>query len=114
MKVNFGSNDNLRVDVRQSSPVEVIFTQSGSTQNINVKPQTGYTVAVNQSDSRLQTNSPISLRNVVNEGAQATVENIEDIENVFVVNRVDGSTVVYDSVNARYEVKLMDLDGGTF
>lgn len=79
-------------------------------------PTSSYKISVNQSGGRIQTNSPLSLRNTVRESAQAItqVENIEDIQNVSVVERVDGSTIVYDSANARYEVKLPDLDGGSF
>lgn len=73
-----------------------------------------YKVKVNQTDGRLQTNAPLSLRNVVREGAQATVENIEDIQNVTVSNREDGSVIQYNSSTQNYEVKRIEIDGGTF
>jgi hypothetical protein len=73
---------------------------------------TGYKVKVSQTDGRIQTTAPLSLRNVVRD--QTFIKNIEDIENVSVMNRVDGATLVYNSENQKYEIKLADLDGGFF
>jgi hypothetical protein len=73
---------------------------------------TGYKVQVNQTDGRIQTTAPLSLRNVVRD--QAFLKRLEDIENVLELNKVDGATLVYNSENQKYEIKLADLDGGFF
>ena len=72
-----------------------------------------YKVKVNNLGGTLTATNPISLRNVVREGSIAT-ENIENIGNVITVNKTDGSTIQYNSANQKYEIKLADLDGGTF
>jgi hypothetical protein len=71
-----------------------------------------YRVSVSQTDGRIQTTAPLSLRNVVRD--QAFLRRIEDIENVTAVNKIDGATLVYNSENQKYEIKLADLDGGFF
>lgn len=81
---------------------------------VKVSPQSSYRVSVNNIDGTLSATAPISLRNVVREGSLATVENLEDIGNVSVVNKTDGSTLQFNSENSRYEIRLADLDGGTF
>lgn len=69
-------------------------------------------VKLNQVDGRLQTTAPLSLRNAVRDSA--FLENLENIQNVTVVNRVDGSGLQYNSETQNYEIKLMTLDGGNF
>lgn len=73
---------------------------------------TNYKVQVSSMDGRIQTTAPLSLRNVVRD--QAFLKRIEDIENVLAVNKIDGATLVYNSENQKYEIKLADLDGGFF
>ena len=73
---------------------------------------TNYKVQVSSMDGRIQTTAPLSLRNVVRD--QAFLKRIEDIENVIAVNKIDGATLVYNSENQKYEIKLADLDGGFF
>lgn len=81
---------------------------------VKISPQSSYRVSVNNIDGTLSATAPISLRNVVKESSLAAVENLEDIGNVSVVNKTDGSTLQYNSVNSKYEIRLADLDGGTF
>jgi len=69
-------------------------------------------VSVNQTDGHLQTSSPLSLRNSIRDNA--FLQNIEDVENVVILNRVDGSGLQYNSETKNYEIKLMSLDGGNF
>jgi len=114
MKVNFGTNNDIRAKLNSSSSPINITTNQGATINTEFTQPTTYSVEVNNNDGRLQTQSPISLRNVLKEGAQATVDNLEDIGNVISIERVDGSTIVYNASTSRYEVKLADLDGGSF
>jgi hypothetical protein len=65
-------------------------------------------VKVNQLNGHLQTSAPLSLRNAVRDFS------VEDIENVVIINRVDGSGLQYNSETQNYEIKLMSLDGGNF
>lgn len=72
---------------------------------INVKVQQ------NPSGGFVQTSSPITLRN--------TIQNTARLDGLFDVNpdtaeTPDGSTLVYDSATDKYTVKLLDLDGGNF
>lgn len=114
MKVTFNQNNNLTTTVKTSAtPINVVTNQSGDI-NANVVQPTTYTVEVDNVGGRLQTNAPISLRNVVSEGAQATVDRLEDIGDVVAIEKVDGASVVYNSAASRYEVKNQDLDGGSF
>lgn len=69
-------------------------------------------VKVNQTNGHLQTSAPLSLRNAIRDNA--FLQNIEDIENVTIINRVDGSGLQYNSETQNYEIKLMSLDGGQF
>lgn len=69
-------------------------------------------VKLNQTDGRLQTHAPLSLRNAIRDNA--FLQRIEDIENVVIINRVDGSGIQYNSETQNYEIKLMSLDGGQF
>lgn len=84
-----------------------------SNYSVSVGRPTNYTVSVNNIGGTLTTQKPISLRNVVREGS-TTINNIEAINNVEVVDRVDGAILQYDSVTNKYEVRLAELDGGTF
>jgi DNA-dependent RNA polymerase auxiliary subunit epsilon len=72
-----------------------------------------YKVSVSNIGGTLTTQKPISLRNVVREGS-TTINNIELINNVEVVERVDGAILQYDAASGNYEVKQAELDGGTF
>lgn len=78
---------------------------------------TSYRIKVNPVDGILQPATPITLKN---QNLQLTLENIGD---VVVVDAVDGATLVYNTVNNKYEVKKLDisdiadtinLDGGVF
>jgi len=73
---------------------------------------TNVKVKVNQTNGHLQTFAPLSLRNTIRDNA--FLQNIEDIENVTIVNRVDGSGLQFNSETQNYEIKLMSLDGGNF
>jgi hypothetical protein len=74
---------------------------------------TNYNIKVNQNSGRLSTTAPITLRNEKISGA-ATVSQIADLIDVVEILKADGSTLVYDSDNGRYEVKAQNLDGGSF
>ena len=76
---------------------------------------TNYTIKMNNDAGRLSLNagSTLSLRNVVRDSAGGATT-LAGLSDVTVVNKVDGAALVYDSGNNRYEIKLADLDGGTF
>jgi len=80
--------------------------------SVAINTPTSYRVEVDQSGGRLQTHQPISLRNIIAE--KTTVQQLGDIENVTIINKVDGSTIQYNSSTSKYEVRLAALDGGTF
>ena len=76
-------------------------------------------VIVNKHGESLTTTSPVVLKNQITE-----LRSIEDIADVSEVDVVTGSTIVYNSVNDKYEVRQLtaaevnitnlDLDGGEF
>jgi len=77
---------------------------------------TNYTIKMNNDAGRLSLNagSTLSLRNVVRDSGTGGATTLAGLSDVTVVNKVDGAALVYDSGNNRYEIKLADLDGGTF
>lgn len=76
--------------------------------------QGGYKISINQSGSSLGSSKPISLRNVVREGAVASLDTIESIGNVSTVNKTDGAFLQYNATTQKYEVVQAELDGGSF
>jgi len=73
-------------------------------------------IAVTKSDGRLTSAAAgVTLKNQANE-----IRSIEDIADVAEVNVVNGATLVYNSQNDKYEVKVLqiedlgNLDGGSF
>lgn len=75
-------------------------------------------VKVNNNASVLTAQSPITLKNTINE-----INSIEDIRDVDEIDVTDGSTLVYNASTDKYEVKhinienvegIINLDGGTF
>lgn len=58
----------------------------------------------------------ISIRNMIRE----SVRDLSQIENVTIINKTDGATLVWNASQNRYEVKPApgssggDIDGGTF
>lgn len=75
----------------------------------------GQTIKVNIQNQVISTQTPISLRNT---GA-FEFNAIDKMTDISLTERVDGSTLVYNASNDKYEVKpvaaaLPSLDGGTF
>ena len=83
--------------------------------NAKINQTTRFVAKVETSGDRLSTTTPITLKNQVQE-----IRSIEDIGDVDEINVVTGATLVYNSVNDKYEVRPLDLeefgaiDGGTF
>jgi hypothetical protein len=70
---------------------------------------------ITNNNGRLSSAAPITLKNQIQE-----IRSIEDIGDVDEINVVTGATLVYNSLNDKYEVRPLDLeefgaiDGGTF
>jgi hypothetical protein len=77
---------------------------------------TNYTIKMNNNAGRLALNagSTLSLRNVVRDSGSVGAQTVAELSDVAVVNKVDNAALVYDSANGRYEIRLANLDGGTF
>jgi len=69
-------------------------------------------VTFSQTSGGLQTSAPVSLRNAVRDSS--VLQDVENIQNVKVIQKVDGSSLQFNSETQNYEVKLMSLDGGNF
>ncbi len=75
-------------------------------------------IKVHTTGGLLQTSTPVTLKNQVNE-----ISSIEDIKDVAEVDVSTGATLVYNSSNDKYEVRKLqaedisgniNLDGGEF
>ena len=64
---------------------------------------------ITNNNGRLSSAAPITLKNQIQE-----IRSIEDIGDVDDINVATGSTLVYNSTTDKYEIKMLDLDGGTF
>lgn len=69
-------------------------------------------VKINQTNGHLQTSAPLSLRNAARDSS--VLREVEGIQNIQIVQKVDGSSLQFNSETQNYEVKLMSLDGGSF
>ena len=71
---------------------------------------------ITNNNGRLSSTGPITLKNQIQE-----IRSIENITDVSVVDATNGSTLIYNSQNDKYEVRQLqagdlnlDLDGGSF
>ena len=71
---------------------------------------------ITNNNGRLSSAGPITLKNQIQE-----IRSIENITDVIVVDSTNGSTLIYNSQNDKYEVRQLqvadlnlDLDGGSF
>ena len=71
---------------------------------------------ITNNNGRLSSAGPITLKNQIQE-----IRSIENITDVSVVDAANGSTLIYNSQNDKYEVRQLqvgdlnlDLDGGSF
>jgi hypothetical protein len=69
-----------------------------------------YRIKVSQTDGLLQTFAPLTLRNVI----VSDIKDIAEIQNVKVINKIDGSILQFNSTTNNYEIKLATFDGGEF
>lgn len=75
---------------------------------------TGQVIKVNLQNQVISASAPISLRSTASD-----FNAIDKLTDVSLAERTDGSTLVYNASNDKYEVKplaaaLPSLDGGTF
>ena len=77
-----------------------------------INKATSYNVNVDNFDGSLTTRKPISLRNVV--GELSEIKKIKDLLDVQEVQEVDGAGLQYNQQTDKYEIKLLELDGGHF
>lgn len=77
--------------------------------NAKITKITGVQAKVTNNASVLSTVAPLTLKNQIQE-----IRSIEDIGDVDDINVATGSTLVYNSTTDKYEIKMLDLDGGTF
>lgn len=61
----------------------------------------------------LQTNAPITLKSVAVGGGTGRIDRLADVIADTPATEA-GSTLVYNPTTDKYEVKLLDIDGGTF
>ena len=77
-------------------------------------------VTVDNRGGTIQSTTPITLKNLINE-----IHSIEDIQDVDTVDVESGATLVYNSVTDKYEIRKLqeadlpsigslNLDGGSF
>lgn len=79
-------------------------------------PQPRYVVRVSVNDGRIEPKSPLTVKNQIRPIPTNSIESIEDIMDVSIVQVANGSTIVYNSSNDKYEiVKLNDsIDFGEY
>jgi len=77
--------------------------------NAKITKITGVQAKVTNNAGVLSTVAPLTLKNQRQE-----IRSIEDIGDVDEINVATGSTLVYNSTTDKYEIKMLDLDGGTF
>ena len=83
--------------------------------NAKLSQVTSFVAKVEKSNDRLSTNTPITIKNQVQE-----IRSIEDIADVTEINVTDGATLVYNSETDKYEVRQLQIedlgaiDGGSF
>lgn len=79
---------------------------------------TNLVAKITNNNGRLSATAPITLKNQIQE-----IRSIEDIADVDEISVTNGATLVYNSVNDKYEVKQLSyddlsgdasLDGGSF
>ena len=77
--------------------------------NAKITKITGVQAKVTNNAGVLSAVAPLTLKNQIQE-----IRSIEDIGDVDDINVATGSTLVYNSTTDKYEIKMLDLDGGTF
>ena len=73
--------------------------------------KTSFVIKVNNNGGIITSNTPITLKNQIQD---RPIKSIEDIDDVSEVSVTDGATLIYNANNDLYEIKQLDIDGGTY
>lgn len=79
--------------------------------NVKLVKHTFINAKVNNTDGVLTPAAPITLKNQIQEQLITSITSIPDVT---VVDASSGATLVYNTTTQIYEVKQLDIDGGTF
>lgn len=63
---------------------------------------------------KFQPQADLTIKSTVGSGGFVGVTRLDALQDVVESNPETGSTLVYNSANDTYTVKMLDLDGGTF
>lgn len=81
--------------------------------NVVVAAKKAVRVSANTVGETIQSSTPVTLKNTLNlSGASGRLDTLADVSEPPIPT--DGATLVYNSNTDIYEVKELDLDGGSF
>lgn len=87
--------------------------------NVVVSRKRNVKVSSNATAGVIDTTTPVTLKNVPS--IVSSADTIDELRDVGLTQRTDGSTLIYDNVTDTYQVKHLnfvnidgDLDGGVF
>lgn len=86
------------------------FALKVNSNDISSINKTTFIVKVNNNGGIISSATPITVKNQI----QEQVKSIQDIGDVAEVNVITGSTLVFNAETNLYEIKMLDIDGGTF
>ena len=87
------------------------FALKVNSNDISGTNKTTFTVKVNNNGGIISSATPITVKNQIQE---QQIYGIKDIPDVAEVNVITGSTLVFNAETNLYEIKMLDIDGGTF
>tara|TARA_R110000868_G_scaffold328664_1_gene589484 strand:+ start:1021 stop:1278 length:258 start_codon:yes stop_codon:yes gene_type:complete len=83
--------------------------------NVVVAAKKAIRVTANTTGETIQSSTPVTLKNTLNLNASKSTSRLDNLVDVSEPNTpTDGATLVYNSSTDIYEVKELDLDGGSF
>ena len=83
--------------------------------NVVVASRKAIRVTANTTGETIQSSTPVTLKNTLNLNAAGNTGRLDTLADVLEpAIPTDGSTLVYNSNTDIYEVKQLDLDGGSF
>lgn len=83
--------------------------------NVVVASRKAIRVTANTTGETIQSSTPVTLKNTLNLNAAGSTGRLDTLADVLEpAIPTDGSTLVYNSNTDIYEIKQLDLDGGSF
>jgi hypothetical protein len=83
--------------------------------NVVVATKKAIRVTANTTGETIQSSTPVTLKNTLNLNASGSSSRLDALADVLEPDiPTDGATLVYNSNTDIYEVKELDLDGGSF